>query len=395
MLTPEELRQPHLSFGLEGLSDAQRTAFFHTLTRYGLATLARQRALLQKQKPYDLTAYKPLSSLMSCEEQPALFGEQCIRQGKVGALILAGGQATRLNCAGPKGALPVTPKTRKSLFHLLAERIHAAGRQAGRELLVAVMTSPFNHVETLRHFEENHFFGLSSDPLFFFPQSLLPLLDEQGNWLLEQPGLLACGPDGNGNALLHFYEQGLHAEWQQRGVEYVNVLFVDNPLADPFDPEFIGFTASQQLEVGVKAIERLSLEEKMGLLVEERGKIKVVEYSEFIPETSASYRYGSPGQFCFSMEFIQSLCKDKSIILPWHLAHKRAKVIPAGEEAVRECMVYKCETFQFDLLDYAKRSAAILYRRERCYAPLKNAVGDKSLQTLLETLLAIDEKRFT
>jgi UDP-N-acetylglucosamine pyrophosphorylase len=50
--------------------------------------------------------------------------------------------------------------------------------------------------------------------------------------------------------------------------------------------------------------------------------------------------------------------------------------------------VFKCETFQFDLLDYTDRSAAILYPRESTYAPIKNASGDKSPDTARAAFLA-------
>jgi UDP-N-acetylglucosamine/UDP-N-acetylgalactosamine diphosphorylase len=160
------------------------------------------------------------------------------------------------------------------------------------------------------------------------------------------------------------------------------VLFVDNPLADPFDATFIGFTAENGLDIGMKVVHRLSLDEKMGLVVQAHDRLKVVEYSEFSPEDSSAYPFASPGLFCFRMDFIPSL---HEIELPLHLARKK----------VHDVEVFKFETFQFDLLDYTSRSAALLYPRERTYAPLKNATGEKSIQTVREALQEFDRQIYT
>jgi UDP-N-acetylglucosamine pyrophosphorylase len=56
--------------------------------------------------------------------------------------------------------------------------------------------------------------------------------------------------------------------------------------------------------------------------------------------------------------------------------------------------VGKCERFLFDLLDYTRSSGALLVQREKNYAPLKNAEGEKSLKTVQEALLRYDQERY-
>jgi UDP-N-acetylglucosamine pyrophosphorylase len=53
----------------------------------------------------------------------------------------------------------------------------------------------------------------------------------------------------------------------------------------------------------------------------------------------------------------------------------------------KEAQIWKCERFIFDLLDYARASAVLVYPREKIYAPLKNASGEKSVETVKEALL--------
>src|SRR5690606_6133231 len=79
---------------------------------------------------------------------------------KVGAIILAGGQGTRLGVSGPKGLFSVGGKT-------LFEHVLKKGGP------VAIMTSPSNHEETVAFVR-----GLGWNACFF-QQELLPLWDEE------------------------------------------------------------------------------------------------------------------------------------------------------------------------------------------------------------------------
>ena len=75
-------------------------------------------------------------------------GLQAIREGKIAALVLSGGQGTRLGFDGPKGMYDIGLPSRKPIFQLLAERIRRlsqlAGLPQGTHLPFYVMTSPLN-----------------------------------------------------------------------------------------------------------------------------------------------------------------------------------------------------------------------------------------------------------
>lgn len=329
-------------------------------------------------------------------------GKELISQGLMGCLIVAGGQASRLRFEGPKGMYPVSPVMHKSLFQLLAEKVAAAGRQAGRDLPIAIMTSPLNHAATVDFFKQNNLFGLNSHQLHFFSQDMLPLLNQEGNLFLEAVDTIAAGPDGNGSALQHFYQSGIWSEWHRQGVRYLNFSIIDNPLADPFDAELLGFHVRNQNEISVKGTTRQRANEKVGLLAKKDGKTIVVEYTEMpealrnatLPDGSFAFSCANLSLFCFSMDFVK---KASLIPMPLHLAFKAVKYLDHNglQHQPDKPMALKFEKFIFDILPRSQHVKAILYPRETCFAPLKNEQGEDSINTVRHALQKNDQKTFS
>ena len=374
--------QEHLGIGLEKLSLEEQRAFFSQLQKYPLDLLKRQRKGLID-SPSSLSNVEPWTSYDRVEELKA------IRKSKTGCLILAGGQGTRLGNKGPKGTTVIQ---KKSLFQIFFEKTHAASQQAGHLLPLAVMTSPLNHSETEEFLKKHDLFGLSPEQLFLFEQQLLPFLEDQGNWFLQAPGKLAEGPDGNGGALTAFYEAGIWEKWKALGVECVQVILIDNPLADPFDARLCSYHLNSRAEVTMKCILRDDPEEKVGLVVAEEGRPRVVEYSEISeelrearnPDGSLLFPLANVSLFCFSMEFIQKVAKNNCYPLPWHLQRKK----------VEDKEIWKYETFIFDLLPVAERIQLLVYPRQETFSPLKNAKGKDSLEAVQAALLNADRRQY-
>ncbi len=384
------LGQSQLISSIQEFSPEELDMFWAQIKKYDPQVAKLQRGLLLSSVP--IADYSPWNEFAeSGNDQDRFRGEALIKQGKVGCLILAGGQGTRFGYAGPKGAVPVTAIKGKSCFQLFSEKCKAAGLWAGKKLPLCIMTSPSNHAQTIQVFQSNNYFGLDAEQVSFFQQGILPFMDDTGNWLLEKKGKILEGPDGNGHALHLFFQTGIGEQWKKAGIEYLNVIFVDNPLADPFDPEFVGFTERSKVDAALKAIKRLNVDEKMGVVAEFRGKLKVIEYSE-IPCTASLFNLSSTGMFCIRMDFIEYLCKEIAPEFPLHLARKMAKVFDGSAE--HPIQIWKCERFLFDLLDYVRGSAVLVCPREKIYAPLKNASGDKSLETVRQALLLHDKQQY-
>lgn len=99
-------------------------------------------------------------------------GLDAIRAGKVGVLLMAGGQGTRLGSSAPKGCYDIDLPSHKSLFQLQAERIKrleiVAG--AGKAVPWYIMTSGPTRKPTEDFFVQNNYFGLDKQNVVFFEQ---------------------------------------------------------------------------------------------------------------------------------------------------------------------------------------------------------------------------------
>ena len=133
-------------------------------------------------------------------------GYALIRSGKVGAIVMAGGQGTRLGSALPKGTFDIGLPSKKSLFQLQAERIRkvielaaaaaaaaAAENEEGKEsaspsLPWYIMTSPQTHEQTVEFFRENAYFNLPEKDVVFFQQQEAPVFDVEGKIILAPDG---------------------------------------------------------------------------------------------------------------------------------------------------------------------------------------------------------------
>ncbi|MEM7233735.1 MAG: UTP--glucose-1-phosphate uridylyltransferase, partial [Planctomycetota bacterium] len=100
----------------------------------------------------------------------AEIGDAALRAGKVAAMVVAGGQGSRLGFDGPKGAFEIGPVSNRSLFQYHAEKIAAYSQRFGVTVPWYVMTSRANNAATVSFFEENKFFGLHRDDVTFFEQ---------------------------------------------------------------------------------------------------------------------------------------------------------------------------------------------------------------------------------
>ncbi len=395
------LHQQHLLQNIEKLSVPQRTQFLNQLTHLDIPLFSFQQQMVlnpnqENSDPIEpFTNFSPKGSLADFNH-----GKQLIADGKVGCLLVAGGQGSRLGYDHPKGMFPVSVIKHKSLFQLFAEKTLAASKQAQRPLPLAIMTSLLNDGETKQFFRKHRYFGLQPSQVFFFSQDVLPLLDTKGNLFLETPDRFAEAPNGNGGALKQFVDSGIWDQWQKLGIEQIVFVLVDNPLADPFDAELVGFHAKQKVDITIKCTKKEHPEEKVGLIVKQAGKIKVKEYTELseeeqkarLPNGDLKHACANLSLFCFSMPFIKQIATGNSSQWPLHKAFKAVKYLDDNQKTVKaeKPMAWKFEYFIFDALLFTQKVAALMYPRQECFSPLKNKTGANSLATVQSALQYVD-----
>jgi UDP-N-acetylglucosamine/UDP-N-acetylgalactosamine diphosphorylase len=306
------------------------------------------------------------------------LGEAAYRAGRVAALMVAGGQGTRLGSSAPKGCFQLAPHSGKSIYQLQAEKVLSLSRRVGRPVPFLVMTSPMTDGETREFFQANGWFGLEAEQVRFFSQGTVPSLDQQGRALLAAPGKLLENPDGHGGCFTALVKSGNLARLAAEGIEHLVYIQVDNILAPVDDPEMVGLAVAERTEVITKVLEKSHPDEKVGHLVRVAGRDHIVEYTEVTPEQARSrnaqgeliYRWGSPAMHCWSVGFLARL-DAKGYRIPLHRSSKPLKAWAGGE--IREVKGWKSERFIFDLIPEAAVSIGLAIDRDAEFAPVKNA----------------------
>ncbi len=330
--------------------------------------------------------------------QARLRGEEMLRTGQVGVILVAGGQATRLGFPHPKGTLPIGPLSGKSIFQFHAEKMLALSRRYQQAIPWYIMTSETTHAETVAFFQENEYFGLPAQEVHFFSQQMLPAMDKEGKFFLEAPHRICVSPDGHGGLLRALASSGTLRHMQERGLKLLFYFQVDNVLIKICDPVFIGYHLLHQAEVSAKVLRRRNGLEKMGIAGKVDGRPAVIEYSDFPKEELAAttkdgnlrYWAGSIAIHVFNLDFLQRL-QTSGFRLPYHVAEKKIphvndegkRVEPTTENG------YKFEQFIFDVLPQASRVVFMEVAREEEFSAVKNDDGDDSPTTAKRDMMRL------
>lgn len=247
-ITEDQRRQ--LKCDIEELNMEELSAFFIRATD-SLRQENSNKKLDDRMQPIPDSQF--LSTSQASSEQKRVYEEEGLRQvaaGRVGVLLMAGGQGTRLGFQHPKGMFNVGLPSQKSLFQIQAERIRSLQRLAkqltGTEGRITwyIMTSEHTMEPTRAYFKHNDFFGLHGEDVFLFNQGSLPCFGFDGKILLDEKHKLSRAPDGNGGIYRALRDQGVLANMRERGIEYLHAHSVDNILIKVADPLFIGYCVS-------------------------------------------------------------------------------------------------------------------------------------------------------
>lgn len=407
MKTPAEIEAHFKKYGQEhvlqhvaSLSDAEKDALYEQLSSIELDTIPpilELKATLEKEEEESASRpITPLTERVAYSTDAATvakikpLGLDVIQKGKIAALVLAGGQGTRLGFDHPKGMYNIGLPSGRTLFQMIVERLLRLKTLAKADdyIPLYVMTSPINHEETVSFFESNQCFGMPRSDIVFFQQGVLPCFDNDNKIILEAPGRVAVAPDGNGGIYPSLDKSGSLADMEARGIEYLHVFAIDNSLVKPADPVFVGYCLSQNADCGNKVCWKTTAHEKVGVVAARDGKPCVIEYSEITKEmaeqTNESGRLvfgaGNIANHFYTIDFIRNTILPKFGNL-YHLAHKKIPYYDAAKKEVIKPTAnngIKLETFIFDVFPLSQRMAVWDVTRPDEFAPVKNAPGSAS-----------------
>ncbi len=334
-----------------------------------------------------------LSEIAENREKFDAAGLDAIRQGKVGAVLLAGGMGTRLGFEKPKGMFNIGVNKPLYIFECLIRNLLEVVDRAGAYVPLFIMTSEKNDEDTRAFFEEMDYFGYNAEYVHFFVQEMAPAVDENGNILLEEKGRIAVSPNGNGGWYSSMIKAGLQSMLKKEGIEWLNVFAVDNVLQRIADPVFVGATILSGATSGSKVVSKSAPEERVGVLCLEDGTPSIVEYYEMTeeminsrePDGRLSYNYGVILNYLFRTDHLERIAGNN---MPIHVVRKKVPYINENGDLVKpeKENAYKFETLVLDMIHMQEKCLSFEVDRQREFAPVKNATGVDSVDSARELL---------
>lgn len=200
---------------------------------------------------------------------------------------------------------------------------------------------------------------------------------------------VAVAPDGNGGIYKALVVSSIIEDMRRRGIQHIHAYCVDNCLVRVADPVFIGFSATQKVDIATKVVRKRNATESVGLILLKNGRPDVVEYSEIDKATAEAQDPKQPGVLKFraanivnhyySFGFLDST-PQWAHLLPHHVARKK---IPCVDVETGETIKpekpngIKLEQFVFDVFPRLEldKFACMEVKREDEFSPLKNARG--------------------
>ena len=342
----------------------------------------------QQRGTFSPLAAMELSEIEANKDKYLATGLDAVKNGKVGAILLAGGQGTRLGFDKAKGMFNIGKTKELYIFEQLVANLMKVTNQTGTWVPLYVMTSEINDSMTREFFEEHDYFGYNKDYVKFFVQEMVPAVDFDGNLLMKSEDSLAMSPNGNGGWFKSLINAGLDKDLKDKGVEWLNVFAVDNVLQQIADPVFVGATIESGCVSGSKVVRKCEPYERVGAMCLENGKPSIVEYYELTPEMaeaknengSLQYGFGVILNYLFRVDKLMAIA-EKS--LPLHVVEKKVPYIDENgtEHKPETPNAYKFETLILDMVYMMDNSLPFEVDREKEFAPVKNATGTDSVET--------------
>lgn len=382
--------QEHVLRYYDELDDAGKTELLEQVAGTDFSVID---SLKQKDKGVQKGKITPLGAMELAEieksrEHFCEIGMQAIREGKVGAVLLAGGMGTRLGSDEPKGVYNIGITKEIYIFERLIVNLLEVVRRTDTWIPLFVMTSDKNHDATVRFLTAHEFFGYKAEYVHFFQQAMAPAAGYDGKIYMESKSRMSTSPNGNGGWYVSMKNTGVLDIVRKHGIEWLNVFAVDNVLQRIADPVFIGAVIEKQCAVGAKVVRKNAPDEKVGVMCLEDGRPSIVEYYELTGELmnaknekgEPAYNFGVILNYLFKESVLHEMLEKK---LPLHVVEKKIPYMDEAGNLVKpeEPNGYKFENLVLDMIHEMDSCLPFEVVRNREFAPIKNKTGVDSVES--------------
>ncbi|MBR3824488.1 MAG: UTP--glucose-1-phosphate uridylyltransferase [Lachnospiraceae bacterium] len=386
----EKYGQEHVLKYYEELSAAEQEALLTQIEETDMSILEKCKNMeeLAKKGVISPLAAMELDEIEANKESFTATGMKAIQDGKVAAVLLAGGMGTRLGSDDPKGMYNIGETKDLYIFECLVNNLMDVVKQTGSWIHFFIMTSDKNNDATIKFLTEHEFFGYKAEYVHFFKQEMAAATDYNGKIYLEEKGKLSTSPNGNGGWFVSMKNAGLLEVVKKEGIEWLNIFAVDNVLQRIADPCFVGATLQKNCVVGAKVVRKNAPDEKVGVMCLEDGRPSIVEYYELTEELmnakdakgNPAYNFGVILNYLFNVAALEGLLDGN---LPLHIVEKKIPYLNEAGELVKPEAPngYKFENLVLDMIHQLDTCLPYEVVREKEFAPIKNKTGVDSVES--------------
>lgn len=335
-----------------------------------------------------------VSEIEARREEFEAIGIEALKGQKVGAVLLAGGQGTRLGFDKPKGMYNVGVTRTLYIFECLMNNLMDVVKRVDAWIPLYIMTSEKNHEDTTRFFEEQNYFGYKKEYIHFFKQRMAPSVDYNGKILMEGKDRISLSPNGNGGWYSSLCQSGLVKDMKKTGVEWLTVFAVDNVLQRINDPAYVGAVIQSGCDCGGKVVRKAAPDERVGVLCLEDKKPSIVEYYEMTDDMihlrdekgDLLYNFGVILNYMFKLESLEAIADRK---MPVHIVEKKIPYMDDNGTLIKpeQPNGYKFEELVLDMIHLMDSCLPYEVVREKEFAPVKNASGVDSVESARKLLI--------
>ena len=386
----EQYGQEHVFQYYDELSNNEKKELIEQIeeTDMEVLSLYEQKDKLPKKGKITPLAAMQLDEIEKNKQSYFNMGCSALKNGRIGAVLLAGGMGTRLGSDDPKGMYNIGITREVYIFERIIQNLFDVVEQTGAYIHLFIMTSDKNHKQTTRFFEEKNYFGYNREYITFFKQNMAPAVDYQGKILMESKSKMSTSPNGNGGWFTSIIRNGLLNKIHKKGIEFLNVFAVDNVLQRIADPVFIGAVLEKKCAVGAKVVKKVEPDEKVGVMCLEDGRPSIVEYYELTEELrnardengNPAYNFGVILNYLFRVRDLEEIASKK---MPFHIVKKAVPYINEKGELIKPEIPngYKFEALVLDMIHMMDSCLPFEVVRNKEFAPIKNKTGVDSVES--------------